>query len=405
MKIRLKKEKFFTFAMYVLLIAVYLVTYTLYGMGNSDSRIRYYVLAFVVVMSFVSLIFKNGLNIFSKKYYSRELLWTIGLGILFYLVSVDKAKITEVPLNIRVYVQIALVLLPALYCYCLVNLLSIKEIIRLMKITTFFLIVIYFFESKHTPLQFLNIENWANISFMRSISFTESNLCAEPFLQLFLFFFYFLNINDKDINKVSLRRYAIITFVFTLLSFKRLGVLFAICIVLLKKIVDFRGEVSKKMDFVLAVAFTGITILYIKFLFGEIFSGVDVYHLTSGRNYWLTRWQSKGFVSYGFGTSMYVIGKYLEMDLVQIYYELDLLCLFLFCFVFFRIAKKNVYSLIIMIYVFCNMITASGLPYSLNWIILLLTVSCISSNKCADENIDISMNMNRYRKLFQKKEA
>ena len=67
---------------------------------------------------------------------------------------------------------------------------------------------------------------------------------------------------------------------------------------------------------------------------GSLFTNIDVYNLTTGRNYILSLWQKTGYFSYGYGTSMLVINRYLEMDLIEIFLELDVFCLLVFCFVF-----------------------------------------------------------------------
>ena len=85
----------------------------------------------------------------------------------------------------------------------------------------------------------------------------------------------------------------------------------------------------------------------------------------------------KGYLSYGYGTSMLVIGRYLEMDLVEIYMELNIFCLIIFIYSYFNICKKNIYANIIMIYVLANMLTASSLPWQISWVIMMINISFI----------------------------
>ena len=138
-------------------------------------------------------------------------------------------------------------------------------------------------------------------------------------------------------------------------------------------------------------------------MMGQMFNNIDLFSLTTGRNYILSLWEAKNYFSYGYGTSLLVINRYLEMDLLQVLLELNIISVFIFCFCYFRVAKKSLYSFLIMFYAFSNMLTASSLPYSLGWILLFITVFCISSDKCEDEGIKININYNRYKKLFQKK--
>ena len=179
--------------------------------------------------------------------------------------------------------------------------------------------------------------------------------------------------------------------------------LFAISIIVLEKIVDFKGKISPKFAWLFTILFTVGTILYTKFMQGEIFINIDVYKFSTGRDYILSLWEKKDYLSYGYGTSMLVIDRYLEMDLIQIYMELNIIALFVFCFAFFKIAGSKIYSILIMLYTFVNLLTASSLPWSLGWIILLLTVVLISSGKAEKEGYEFESKDTKYRKLFSPK--
>ena len=339
-----------------------------------------------------------------KKIYGKKLFYTLGIGIIFLILSIIKAKEVGYTLNLRTIVQIGLIVMPAMYVFCFINIFSVKDIIKFMKFTLVVLIIIYFCEKPHNLSNFFNISNWTKISFMNSLSFTESSLCAEVFLQLFLFFYYFSNIKNNDINNKSLKICLYISLIFTVLSFKRLGIVFAFSVIILGKIVDFRGEISSKFVWLFALFFTVMTIFYTKFMQGQIFTNVDIYKFSTGRDYILSLWEKQDYFSYGYGTSMLIINRYLEMDLVQIYIELNTLAVFVFSYGFFRISYKNIYAIMIMLYTFMNMLTASSLPWSLGWIILLITISIISSDKCEDEEINIGIRKQRFKRLFLKKD-
>lgn len=111
------------------------------------------------------------------------------------------------------------------------------------------------------------------------------------------------------------------------------------------------------------------------------------------------------YMSYGYGSSMVLIGRYLEMDLVQIYMELNIIAVFAFSYVYFKIAGENVYSILVMTYAFFNMLTASSLPGSLSWIVAFLTIASVSSDKCRQENITINEEKSHVKKLFSKKKG
>lgn len=400
MTIKIKKEEVVSVLFYITYVIIYLFSLEMFGMGDTNSRIRYYFLAISIIIGIVTLYYRNKRVIFNKKMYGRELLLSVFVSLTFLLFSIFQAKQVGIKLNIRTYIQISLILFPALYVFCIINSLSLKTIIKIMQVTLILFIIAYFSESGHSIFDFLNIYNWKAIDLLNSNSFTESNICSEAFLQLFIFFYYFKNMETDEKNKRILNLFSIVSFIFTILSFKRLGMLFAIILVLLSKIIDFRGKISSKFTFVFAIFFTVLTIFYTNFMQGNIFPSVDVYTLTTGRNYILSLWENKNYISYGYGSSMLIIGRYLEMDLVQIYLELGSACLFIFAYTVFKNAKEKIYSYLILFYTFFNMLTASSLPYSLGWIILLMTVTCISSKKVENEEIVINMKKQKLKKIF-----
>ena len=168
---------------------------------------------------------------------------------------------------------------------------------------------------------------------------------------------------------------------------------------------DWRGSISKYFAPVMALLFTIATVLYTEFMKGNLFPGFDIYNFTTGRDYILSLWNQINYMSYGYGSSMVLIGRYLEMDLVQIYMELNIIAVFAFSYVYFKIAGENVYSILVMTYAFFNMLTASSLPGSLSWIVAFLTIASVSSDKCRQENITINEEKSHVKKLFSKKKG
>lgn len=399
-QLKVKKKNVLTDFLYVLYVVYYLVALLVWGMGSSISQIRYYILIVATVVTGFDLILRKN-----KLQYGKNMLLVIPLGVLFLLLSMQRASEVHHEILFRTYVQISLVVLPALYALFLINLLKMSSLIKLMKFTLFCTIIIYFMEPGHGILDFINISNWAKISVIHSNSFTESDICSEVFFNLFVFFNFYKNARGKEIDSQSARICYRISLIFTIMCFKRLAMLFVICIVVLDKIIDWRGQISKYLVPLMAILFTASTILYTKFMKGDLFPGFDVYNFTTGRDYILSLWKRIDYISYGFGSSMVLIGRYLEMDLVQIYMELNVLALFVFAFVFFKIAGTNVYSVTTMTYAFLNMLTASSIPGSLSWILAFITIASISSDKCEREQIYIPEQKSRIKKMFSKKKG
>ena len=384
--LKIKKEGLITSISLILFVIIYNFFVNYYGMGNDISNWRYYIFAIVSICSFFTFLLKNKRNLKNTEY--KEINYMILTAIVFLVFSLIKCYQNGVKLPFRFFVQTSLFLLPCIYAYTLKNILKFTHIINIMKILTWIAIVFYFLESKHPISSFFNINNYLNISFFNSKSFTESHNYFDTFLQLFLFFNYFqLNVSDIKIKK-SLKTYLIISLIFTLLSFKRLGVIYALLILVARKIISYDKNIKIPI-WVYAVFFTLLTYIYIIFLQGKLFnlSYEQLFNLTSGRNWVLSIWAKKDYISYGYGSSMFFIGKYLEMDLPQIYLELNVICLFMFIYSFYKLTNKKLYPILIITYVMLNMLTSSSLPWSIGWIIMFLNLMCISSNEVTNINI------------------
>lgn len=369
---------------YIIYLLIYVITVSLYGFGNSISNYRYYALFGLCLLSFFIIFLAK--KQFKKKYVNKALLLSIVVGIVFLIISYIKAHNVNMSLQLRTFVQISLFLLPTIYAFYISNFLSNDKIIQMMKITLVILIFAYFFdfqEPNHHLLQFLNLQNWLSIDYIHSNSFTESNHWSEAFLHLFFFFYYCLHSDKMNLkNEKNIKIYQNISFVFTIFSFKRLSILISIVVLLFGKYI-INKKFKKNHFLIFTTIFTIATIFYTKFMMGDFADYDTVFDLTSGRNYILGLWKLQNYLSYGYGTSLLVIGRYLEMDLVQIYMELNLFSLYIFILYYFYICKKNVYVNTIMLYFFLNMLTASTLPQQIGFLIMMISISFTLKN---DEN-------------------
>ncbi len=380
MKIELREAG--TFFWYLIFLCVNAICFSVLGIENGISNVRYFLFAIVIFIGMIKVFIKNnkgGLRGFGE---AKDLLSIILIAIVFFIISIQRALKSGCMLNFRTIVQISLVLFPALYAYVLVNLLSTKTIIELFKIT--FIISVLFYVYEIGIGKFLNPYNWLSISYIHSYSPFENSTYAEVFLYCFFFFNYFRHTNVLE--KRNMQLYTVFPFIFVLLSFKRLQILAAVVVFIFGILINMRGKIKYRYVVAVAIMFIIGTIVYEKFVGGEIrILGIDPYYFTTGRSYILQLWRSKDFFSYGFGTSMLVINRYLEMDLIQIYMEIGLFALCIFSVIYFWLVRNNTYALILMIYSFGNMLTASSLPSSLGWILTFVLISVISSEESQKE--------------------
>lgn len=367
--------------LYPVFIIIYLLSLLIWGMGNSKANIRYFILVILIIFAFFPIYFKH---LKKKKIYGKNLLLLIPLSILIIVVSYFKAKSVGYSLNIRTFVQTSLILLPGIYAFCFINIFDIKTIIKFMKFTLIATIVIYYFEGNHTIFDLFKASNW---SFNKNNNFfLESNLCAGVFVQLYLFFNYFKRKKIENYNTKSLKIYTYIAFIFSLISFKRLGMVFVLFIAIINKFVNWDKKVPKCLYIIIPIIFTIATFFYTQIVQGTLFTNINVYKFTTGRSYTMSLWAATNYFSYGYGSCMLVINRYLEMDLVEMYIEMGLIITFLFCYIYFNMAKNKLYPTAIMSFGLLGLLFSSSLPSILTWILLFINVTLINSEKISDEN-------------------
>lgn len=363
---------------------LYMIIFEFFESNTFIFSLKHILLYICYAVSLISLLWKYDLKIIKDKLHSKEAIFVGVVGIVFIAISFFKALSVGEDFNTRSIVQTFLFVIPTLYTFNLINIIETDKIVKLFKITMIIFIAFYFTESSHTILKFFDLNNWANISYSNSNSFTESHICAETFLQLFLAFFYLENYTDLKIKNIKF--YTIISLIFTILSFKRLAILFVILLLIFKKIIKYDKNIRFKSNIILALIFVSITYLYIQFITGKLDIGININKFSTNRDYIMSLWESSDYYSYGYGTSLYVIGRYLEMDLVQIFMELGPIALFLFCYSYFRIANRKIYSNLILLYCFFNLLTSSTMPWTSGWIVMTLLLCLISSNKIQNKN-------------------
>lgn len=376
-----KKLEKINAVVFVLYFIVYLFVFEFFEENKTIFNIRHFALLFAIIIALFTLIHKYGTKFYQRKLRCTALLYVLPLGMIFIAISIIKALTVNMSFSFRSIVQTFLFVGPTFYAFLIINILPPKKVLQLLKVVLWVFIAFYFMEGRHLPWEFFKIENWQGIKPFGTDSFTESHVCAESFLQLFVIFF-FVQKYAKNIKIANIKLYTILSLIFTILSFKRLGVLFVLFLIISSKFIDYTQKINWKYKAsIFATAFTIITIVYVSFLQGNLFPNANIDKITTNRGWILSLWEKKNFFSYGYGTSLHVIGRYLEMDLVQIYIELGALALWLFCFLYSKIANKTLYSNILILYVFGNLLTSSTMPWTSGWVLFAIALAYTSSPK------------------------
>lgn len=374
-----KKKHFIHMSIFLTYFISYVYLLIHYSMSADQSRTRYYILLLCILIEAIILIKNKGLRFYKKADYNSLLLF-IPLGILFYIQSIIVATSNGGVIPTRTLPQIFLLSSPPIYAYFLLNNTNKNTAISLFKITLGISIIGYFSEHGHTIIDFFNPTNYATL--FTTSSFIESSIFSEIFLQLFMFFNYFTCI-DKGNKQNALKPFLIISALFTVLCGKRLALLIVFISPLTNYILKRIHKKTKGLllSIVLTIIFTLLTLLYFGMLEHRLLTNIDIYKLSTGRDYILSIWEKTDYMSLGYGSSLLIIGRYLELDLIEILLELGMPCLVLACFTFLNSAKRSDYSTLIMIYCLLNLLTASSLPHSAGLILMFVSAKTIEKNE------------------------
>ncbi|APF22559.1 hypothetical protein [Clostridium butyricum] len=347
------------------------------GMDN----LRYIVLVIAIFFGLLGIIFNKYRE---KKYINfKELCMLLFICTIFFIYSTYLSKKLGFNLDSRTYVEIIYLIMPALYSFCIINIYKFQVLEKAMRALFWIYLILYMYS---IDIFSISIKAIMATSFSNSYSYFESSIFAFPMLVLFFFFSYYRKNN---------KYYWITSFILTLLTFKRMILIWAIILFILDNIIEIRFYINKKWKYFLAIVFIIATIIYYGTLTDTgignvIMHGVtmDLETKTMGRKWFLSLLLNSNYVSYGYGSSSVALGrcfnmndiKYLEMDLIKIYLELGIVCLSIFCLYFWKITKDNLFNIIIMLSIFMNLLVSHSLTDPFNWTIIYIIIICVSYN-------------------------
>lgn len=349
------------------------------GMDN----IKYLVISVAIFFGFFEIILNKMKNGKVKYIFFKELILACIVCSTFLVYSVFLARRSGLNINSRTYVEIIYLIMPVLYSFSIINTCSFKEIEKMMHILFWIYLIIYIYSIDIFSITFKDI---LSISFSESTSCFESSVFAFPMLVLFFFFSYYRKNN---------KYYWIASFLLTLLTFKRMILVWAIILFTLDNISEIRFNIRKGWKYIFALLFIVATIWYFGALtdtgIGNIIFdnlGIDLESETMGRKWFLRLLIDSNYSSFGYGSSSVALGqifnlddiKYLEMDLIKTYLELGIGGLSVICIYFWKITKNNLFNIIMMLSIFMNLLVSHSLSDPFDWTIIYLILICVSEN-------------------------
>lgn len=229
----------------------------------------------------------------------------------------------------------------------------------------------------------LDLEHIKQISFVNSFSPYES---VTAHIYTLLFYYYYVK-NKKVRAGVAL--------FFGILSYKRLHVVFVVAVLLLgwtvrKKVVSFFMERIVKAIFISSplLLYAVLTDSFASWFLATF--KVDFGEFTMGRFDQLREVITTDITNYGLGSIKYYFeskGAYINIlhsDIMRILIETSFIGLIILVFAYFNVAKKNIYSLILMVFIFMIMFTSTVINGFLGWFVVFLSIDDFNRNEASN---------------------
>lgn len=388
MKIKLNKiVKLLTILSFALL-SITDAIYVSRGINNIIVSLKYIPVIIVIGLYFLSLIknYKNNINNFNLK-----LINLIYIFFSFFLISLLQQVFSGI-YSYNTYIILFKFILGVLFVYSIINLLNFDDIYRIMYWILLFSIIGYILQ---VGINNITLSNIKSMNFSLSYSPLESHFFSSTFLVTTTFYSYYRR------NKIPL----LISFLFTILAFKRLQIIFSIIIFIIPFFLNVNKKINKKILYIIPIIFVFITIMYHwilqppqRTLFIRIFNDTPE-QFTSGRNTRLNIVESEKFNSYGIGSAANELGlEMIEMDLIEIYIELSIIGLIIFICIFWSLNSGSIYCTLFMTFLLFDFLMSGGFSNCFSWtrnILIIYSISCINDKKYIGKNINEDQNLLR----------
>lgn len=265
------------------------------------------------------------------------------------------------------FVGIFKIIMPAVMAYAVINVMNVQDIYKIMSI----LLILSFIAYLISILDIITISNIKQINFMTSNSPFESNFFS-PTAMAFCLFFCFYRKNTF---------FTVMSVFFTIMTFKRIMILYAIFLLFVGKIIQ-KKTISDKAVFIFGTAFLALSVFYIRLMSGKIpdiineFIGIDVNAFAMGRSYFM-RVIIRDFKSFGYMSST-INYRSMEMDIPMIYTEMGILSVIVLIYCFLNLVKNNMYNFLIIVFCLLELLTSHWLDIPYYWFVTYITIGCVT---------------------------
>lgn len=345
----------------------------------SANIIKYIFMGTGMFLSFLKLLSEKTTN---RRYFYFEDGYKNILVVLIFFVLVSCASIiitnkaTILTINGLLYIFLAITY-SFLYINCLDEDLFYKSFVIIL-IGTF---IFYGFSIGFSNVTFSNL---FSSSFINSSSVLESHYFSGIAFALSAYFCF----NRKHII------ITIFSVLFCIFTFKRVTIIASLVLFIIPFFVNTNFKVKKSLIIFVKLAFIILPVLYVYImLYSNMFTDYELSNFTLGRSDFLIELVNKGFVPYGYFSSLDFY-KNIEMDLVRILLETSIFGLIIFVNGYFNLAKNSLYSFLLMIFLFINLFFSHSLGSAFTWGVyfIIFGIDSKKAEKCSFKQLHLCKN-------------
>lgn len=368
---RFGKIKLSTLSMAIFVIAMGVRSFTApYESAGLISQIKYFICVLGIFVSWEIIAKRKNQERLFKAERNKILLMIACLAAISLFLILYNHAFTS-----RTVLELIFLTVPIVYAYTYINSLSFEQIYFSMVIALALFMGGYFLNLGMSISGI--ISSLSSISFRNSFSLLESSVYAAPSITLACFFLYYRK--NKFITACSV--------IFVLLTFKRLSVIFVLLMLFLPYFVNLCQPVKKSTLRIVKIGIFVATLLYFYIMIpGNAASLENLLHIqmnqfTMGRAWRFIALYTSGFKSSGLGsTYTYLVERYgvsLEMDLLRLAFEVSFFGVAILINQLVDIVSKSRYCLLVMIYMFSNLLFSHSLADMFGWLLLYIIFACV----------------------------
>lgn len=350
---------------------------TIVGQTSSSSLlkvIKYVLMIIPILFSIIEILLNK-----QKKYiFKSQINLGVFMVVILFVLSIY-FSVLQRRFSFESILELIQMFFPFIISYLLINFINEDSIILFMKYALIITIIGYIIYEFSNGINLFSVSNYLKINIISSYSPFENDTFAEVASALAAFFIYY---------RKKMPIYCIISLLLNFLIFKRVLLLMTILLFIVSMCHFENKELPRPFFIINCILWIAIIFFVYHVYLNSTYQNGSIRNvlaeLTVTRIYRFWYVIEQHFKSFGLGsTSVFLlernisyVGVNFEMDFIRIMFELGPFAIVVIVYTYLKIAKNNLYNMIIINFCFLNLLMANGIlnywGYSIRFITILL---------------------------------